>query len=289
MRRRDLLAVGVCAALLGRAASAQQPSIPKLGVLLPDAQMERGFRLFRDGLRELGYIEGGNINLETRSAEGEFARLPGLAAELVGLNVAAIAAFSTPAALGAKQATSITPIVMVAADPVGNNLVASLTRPGGNVTGISSVNAGLGGKHVELLTEITPSLSRIAVLLNAEDAFGTSMLASIQLFGKTRQIEVVPHDIRSAAELDTAFATVAREDVGGVIVQGSLPMKHAADLARRKSAAQRGAAQDFCIEWRPDRLFAEWRGDVEGYGSSRRQGVERCQTRRPAGRGADPI
>ena len=232
MRRRDLLTAGVCTTLLRRAAAAQELSMRKLGILISDAQPERGFHLFREGLRDLGYVEGRNIHLETRSAGGEVARLPRFAAELIGLRVDAIAAFGTRAVLAAKDATAKIPIVFLSGlDPVAAGWIKNLARPGGNITGISSVNAGLGGKHVELLAEIMPGLSGIAVLLNAEDAFAAPLLESIQLFGKARQIEIVPLHVRSDAELETVFATVMRNKVGGVIVQGSLPLKHAADLA----------------------------------------------------------
>jgi putative ABC transport system substrate-binding protein len=126
---------------------------------------ERGLAAFRQGLRELGYVEGQNIAIENRWAEGKFERLPDLAAELVRLKVDVIVSVVTQASLAAKNATRTIPIVMVAVgDPLGSGLVASLARPGGNVTGPSSMYADLVGKQLEVLKAIVPKLSRVAVL-----------------------------------------------------------------------------------------------------------------------------
>ncbi len=231
MRRRALLALlGGAAALRPLPGVAQKAAMPVIGVLVPSKQFERAIRLFRQGLRDLGYVEGQNIRLEIRSAEDDFARLPELAAELVRRRVNVIVAISTPAALAAKHATSKIPIVMAAANPVGNGIVASLAHPGGNITGMSAVNAETGGKLVELLREAVPSITRIAALLNAADPFSKLPLENIQLFAKALRIEIVPFLVRAGPELDAAFPAMVDKEAEAVIVQGSLQSKHAADL-----------------------------------------------------------
>jgi putative ABC transport system substrate-binding protein len=231
MRRRDLLGSAAAAvALHPLPGIAQKTEMPTIGVLIPSKQFERAVSLFRQGLRDLGYVEEQNIRLEIHSAEDDFARLPGLAAGLVRRRVNVIAAISTPAALAAKHATSKIPIVMAAADPVGNGIVASLAHPGGNITGMSSVNAELGGKLVELLREAVPSITRIAALLNAADPFSSQLLENIQHFGKALRVEIVPFLVKAGPELDAAFPAMVDKGVEAVIVQGSLPSKYAADL-----------------------------------------------------------
>ena len=153
-------------------AKAQQPGkIYRIGILTPDSASARAsqFEAFRQGLRELGYIEGQNIALEWRFAEGRSDRLPVLAAELVSLKVDVIFTSTMRAVLAAKQATTMIPIVMsVGADPVAGGLIASLERPGGNVTGFYSQSPELSGKRLELLKEAVPKVSRVAVLWNPD-------------------------------------------------------------------------------------------------------------------------
>ncbi len=163
MRRRDFFFVIISATALGPVASpAQQPKNPVVGVLVagspdPSLALER----FRQGLHDLGYVEGQNLHIEIRSAEGHSERLTELAAELVREKVDIIAAWLTLAVLAASRATNEIPIVMIgAADPVGVGLVASLARPGGNVTGMAGQIAELAGKQVELLKEVLPQLER---------------------------------------------------------------------------------------------------------------------------------
>jgi putative ABC transport system substrate-binding protein len=150
-------------------AQAQQPTkIPRIGFLAgasPSASPVR-YEAFRQGLRDLGYIEGQNLIIEYRYAEGKLDRLPELAAELVRLKVDAIFVQSTSAVQAAKKATTTVPIVSVSGDPVGLGLVASLARPGGNVTGLANLTSELAGKRLELLKEVVPSVSRVAVLWN---------------------------------------------------------------------------------------------------------------------------
>jgi putative ABC transport system substrate-binding protein len=150
------------------AAQAQQAArIPRIGILIPDSASVISARLeaFRQRLRDLGYVEGNNIVIEIRYADGKRDRLPDLAAELVRLKVDVIVTASGPAILAAKKASATTPIVFVAAaDPVGTGLVSSLARPGGNITGLSLMTPDLDGKRLELLKEAFPKVARVAFL-----------------------------------------------------------------------------------------------------------------------------
>src|ERR1700730_8736984 len=164
MRRREFIGLlGGAAAVRPLAAHAQQPKMPTVGALVIDnINPEQFWREFPQGLRDLGYVEGQNIRFEFRSAEGQINRLPELAAELVGLKVEIIVTWFTPTTLAAKQATREIPIVMAdTGDPVGMGLVASLPRPGGNVTGIAGITAELSGKCIELIREMLPAARRV--------------------------------------------------------------------------------------------------------------------------------
>ena len=153
--------------------------IPKLGILLVGGREPFG-REFNAGLRDLGYVEGQNIQIEYRSAEGKLPALAGLAAELVGLNVDLLVASETPAVAAAKRATATLPVVMApAGDPLGTGLVASLARPGGNVTGLSAATAELAGKSLELIREMLPAVRRIAALADPSNPFSKSFLKHI--------------------------------------------------------------------------------------------------------------
>jgi len=194
--------------------------------------------LFQEGLRGLGYIEGQNILFEFRSAGGKVNLLPDLAAELVRLKVDIIVVWQTPTARAARQATSEIPIVMAdVGDPVGTGLVASLARPGGNVTGLAGVTAELAGKSVELIRAMMPSASRVAVLVNSTDPFRKPFLEQIQLASRTLGLSIQPIMIGGGEELDVAFARMSKERIDAVIVQPSLPTKRAAELALKHRLA----------------------------------------------------
>src|SRR5262249_34618079 len=167
-RRKFLATLGGAAATWPLAARAQQPrKVWRLGVLQPGAPPEPLLEAVRDGLRDLGYMEGRDVVLEIRWAEGKLDRLTALAAELAGLKVDVIYAFTTSPALAARRATTVVPIVFSAVgDPVGTGLVASLARPGGNATGLSLLATELSGKRLEMLREIVPNVSRVAMLWN---------------------------------------------------------------------------------------------------------------------------
>jgi putative tryptophan/tyrosine transport system substrate-binding protein len=174
---------------------------------------------FLKGLRDLGYVEGNNLVVEWRFADGLVDRLPALAAELVQLNVAAIVTAGTPAIRAAKQATSTIPIVMAySVDPVGSGFVKSLDQPGGNITGTASIGTSLTSKHLALLTSVVPNLSVVALLLNPDSDSYTPILKGIYEAAQSTGIKVLRHEARNAAEIDNAFAAMAMEGAGAVMV-----------------------------------------------------------------------
>jgi putative ABC transport system substrate-binding protein len=187
----------------------------------------------REGLRELGYVEGQNIAFEFRSAKGKLDQLPELASELVRLKVDVIVALYVPCALAAKQATRDIPIVMIAADPIETGIVAGLAHPGGNVTGVNLMSAALVGKCVELFHDMQAGVRQIAVLTSGGDPlYAKLVLDHVSLAGRTNGIKIHPLTVPGPDEgLDSAFAEIARSKSDAVVIQGSLSTKHLANLA----------------------------------------------------------
>ena len=234
MRRRDLFVTfsgGV--ALWPWVGIAQQRSVPTVGVLAVGSPSVQDFwRLFREAMQDLGYIEGQSIRYEFRSDEGQVSRLPELAAELVRLQVDVIVTWFTPAAKAAKQATREIPIVMaLAGNPVETGLVESLARPGGNITGMAGVAAELAGKSVQLIREMLPAAHRVVALANAPDPFSKPFVEQVQLGGTATDTIIDPVMIHDAAEVEAAFLEMEKHRPDAVIVQPSLPTKRVADLA----------------------------------------------------------
>ena len=215
MRRRKFITLlGGAAAAWPLPARAQQSRVPRIGVLALTNRDEQSFGSeLREGLRELGLVDGQNFILESRSAGGDATRLPALAAELVRFKLDVIAAIFTPCALAAKQATTSIPVVMIAVgDPIGAGLVASLARPGGNIAGLSNLGAETAGKSVEFFRDMLPSLRRVAVLANPVDPFTKSFLEQVHLAGRTAGVEIAPVALaRGPDEVDAAFAAMAKE------------------------------------------------------------------------------
>jgi putative ABC transport system substrate-binding protein len=234
MKRREFIAGAGSAVAWAAAGSAQEDKIAKIGILaLGHPDPAPLLKSLREGLRELGYEEGKNIQLEFRSAQGRPDKLSALAAELVALKVDLIVAFQTPAATAAKQVTHDVPIVMdTVGDPVGTGLVASLARPGGNITGVTGATAELGAKNLELVREVLPAVRRVAVLANAPDPFSKPFLEHIQSAATTLKIEIKPIKVAHGVdELDADFAEIANWQAQAVVVQPSLPEKQIAELA----------------------------------------------------------
>jgi ABC-type uncharacterized transport system substrate-binding protein len=234
MQRREFITLlGGAAAVWPLVARAQQLKVPRVGILaLTNADAQSYKKELSEGLRDLGYFEGQNFAFETRSANGDADLLPDLAADLVRLKVDIIAAIFTPCALVAKHATREIPVVMIAGDPVGTGLVASLARPGGNITGLSNMGADTGGKSVELFRDIMPTLRRVAVLTNPVDPFGKSILEQVQLAGRTGGIEIAPVvTVQGPDEVDAAFKVMAAHKADAVVVQSIFFSKTIADVA----------------------------------------------------------
>jgi putative ABC transport system substrate-binding protein len=224
------LALAICVAPL--AAEAQPAKVPRIGVLLALPTPELFQAVLREGLRELGYVEGQNIRVDSRYvAAGETDRLNDLAAELVRLPVDLIVALPTPAAQAAQHATTTIPIVMSAGNPLETGLVASLARPGGNVTGISGITAELGGKCLELLRELLPAATHVAVLVHATDPFARPFLEHIESTAQGVGVSIQRLVVRGDEEFEGAFTAMMTERAGAVIVQPLLATRRVADLA----------------------------------------------------------
>lgn len=246
-RRALLAAMGGIAVFAPAIARAQQRKMPLVGVLVP-ANPDT-FRIpFEDGLRKLGYVAGRTIEIDFRSADGAPDRLPRLAAELVQRKVDILVAFQTPAVHAAKDATREIPIVMSAGEPVTTGIVASLARPGANITGYSSTTAELGQKTIELMRELIPALRRIAVLASATDPFTAPFLDQIGAGAKSLDVALRPIKVRAAGEFAQAFAEFAGWRAEAVIVQPSLPRTLALDLARRHRLPAVSAIRQFAVE-----------------------------------------
>jgi putative ABC transport system substrate-binding protein len=233
MRRREFITLLGGAAAWPLAAHAQQTKVPRIGVLVIGSP--EPWEIIREGLRDLGYIDGKNIVVEFRSAGGNTSLLAELAADLVRLKVDLIVAERTPAVEAAKQATREIPIIMAAAgDPVGTGLIATLARPGGNITGLSGTAPELGAKSLELIREIVPSATRVAVLAHATDVFTKLYLGQIQFAARTLAIEIQPVMVRADAEFDAGFAAMISARAAAVIIQPSLPFPPAIELALKR-------------------------------------------------------
>ena len=233
MRRREFSAMLAGAASWPLAARAQQPKVPRIGILVAGNPDPGPFlRHFREALRDLGYIEGQTILIEVRSAGGDPKRLAELAAELVRLKVDIIVGWQTPAVTAAAHATREIPIVMPGAgDPVATGLIASLARPGGNITGLSGTTAETAGKNLELIRDLLPTAARVGALFNATDPFAKPFLEHLQLAGRIVKIEIKPIAAGGDIDLEAAFAALMKARIDAAIVQPSLPIKRAADLA----------------------------------------------------------
>ena len=232
------LVLGLLATRL--AADAQQlGTAPRIGFLgsTSAAASKQLLDAFREGMRELGYVEGRNIVIEYRWAEGKYGRLPDLAAELVRLKLDLLVAVSTPGAQAAKRATKTIPIVMVAiADPIAIGLVASLARPSENITGLTFISPELTGKRLELLKEVVPGLTRVAVLANPGHPGSAPQVREAQVAAQALGLQLQLWEVRDPKEFDSAFSAMTRERVGALIV-----LSDALFLAERRRIADLAA------------------------------------------------
>jgi putative ABC transport system substrate-binding protein len=230
MKRREFLMLASATAF-AKQSLAEETKLT-IGVLAAGVPSPEEFlESFREGLRDKGYIEGQNIQFDVQSAEGHADRLPELAAELVRRKVTVIIGFQTPSVTAAKQATTDIPIVMDAGDPVGMGIVQSLSKPGGNITGVSAATAEVGPKNLQLLTQIVPSLKRAALFLNKTDPFRKPFLEHNQRGADQLGIELKSIFIDGVTELASAFDTATSEKLEAVLIQPSLPISRAAAFA----------------------------------------------------------
>jgi putative ABC transport system substrate-binding protein len=222
MRRREFITLLGGAAAWPLAARAQQPAMPIIGWLGSETREAEDFRVvpFREGLKKAGFLEGQNLAIEYRIAEGQYDRLPGMAADLVHRQVSVIALTGLPAALAAKGATATIPIVFqIADDPIQLGLVASLGRPGGNVTGVTSLNVEVAQKQVELLHELVPNTTAMALIVNpANAARAESITRETQDAAHKLGLELHVLHASVERELDAAFASAVRLRAGALVI-----------------------------------------------------------------------
>jgi len=246
MRRREFIL-----ALAGTAAwplTAYAQTVTRVGVLITSNQ-EPFWTLFQEGMRDLGYRDSVDMRFEIRSADGRDDLLPALAAELAQLKVDVIVALGTPALAAASKVTRDIPIVMAGAgDPVGQGFIATLARPGGNITGMSVTTAELGPKNLEIIQEIIPSARRVAVLANAANPFSASFVEQLRPAGRDLRLDLVVRMIRATDELVPAFEAMTKAGTDAVIVQPSLPRPYVAELALRHRIAAVSPTSAFAAE-----------------------------------------
>ncbi len=227
-RTLTLAALLLTVAVAGPPADAQQaPKIAKIGYPGPGTPATAGPLLdaFRQGLRELGYVEGKTFVLEVRHSEGRFERLPELARELVRLKVDVIVASSDVAIAAAKRETQTIPIVMVpGGDPVGTGFVTSLARPGGNITGLSSISPELSGKRLELLREAVPGLSRVALLWNPDVRSNMLDYKEMEGAARSQRLELQSIEVPRAEDLDRAFSAVTNQRAQALVLPSGNPV-----------------------------------------------------------------
>ena len=223
-RRKLIVALGASALAAPFASYAQQQGkVWRVGFLSqrarPDSLESGVFGAFRRGMRELGYVEGKNLEIEWRFADNRFQQLPDLAAELVRLRVDVIVSAGTAATGAAQKATATIPLVIATApDPVGSGFVASLARPGGNITGLSNLGTDISPKHLEMLLSLVPKLSRVAILVNPANSSHAITLKNVQAAAQRSKVRILPVEARTVPEIEQAFSAMVREKVGAVIV-----------------------------------------------------------------------
>ena len=263
-------------AFLGTAAAQPREKVPRVGSLHigshSDPIPQRYLDAFRQGLRELGYVDGQNIAIESRWAEGKHDRLPALAADLVRSKVDVIITLSSPATQAAQQATRTIPIVMsLVNDPVGSGLVASLARPGGNVTGISMMGPDLAGKQLQLLKEVVPKVSLVALLTNPANPSSAHFLREAEAGARALGVRVQTLEARNPQEIDSAFAAMTRERAGALLI-----LPDGTFLLQRRQIAELAVKRRLpSVYGMPEHVEA---GGLMAYGADRLDQLRRAAT-----------
>jgi len=249
----SVFAIAVALTMCGARVEAQQPTkVRRMGYLSGNSLSSEAVRIdaLRQGLRELGYVEGKNMVIEYRFAEGKLDRLAQLVAELVRLKVDVIVTAGTGSTRTANEATSMIPIVMTQdPDPVRNGFVASLARPGGNITGLSTLQPELSGKRLELLKEIVPTLSRVAVLGTSTNPSNAQSLRETELAAEAIAVKLQYLDVRSPKDIEAAFLAARKERADAVLVLGGPVL-----------ASQRTHLADLAVKHRLVAIY--WRSDI---------------------------
>jgi len=221
MRRRDFFKIAGSATAWPLIARAQQPTLPVIGFLSTSSEDASRVAAFRQGLAQAGYVEGQNVTIEYRWAEDRSERLALLAADLVHRQVAVIAAPTTPAALAAKAATTTIPIVFTSiGDPVQLHLVASLNRPGGNVTGVTQTNVEITPKRLQLLHELVPAASIMGLLVNPTNPFVETETKELQVAARSLGLELHVLNASTERDFDGVFAELVQLQAGGLVITG---------------------------------------------------------------------
>jgi len=220
MKRREFITLlGGSAAAWPLAARAQQPKVWRIGVLAPVPPTPVMLNAFRDGLRGHGYVEGQNLSIDVRWPQGTFEHDPSPVAELINSNVDVIVAWATPTVIAVRRATSTIPIVMVGVgDPVGSGFIASLARPGGNITGLTNISVELSAKLMELFVELVPGMKRVGVVHNPDNPAITMVLRETEDAVRKLNMQVQVVNAQTSDEFERAFAQLSAESVGGVVV-----------------------------------------------------------------------
>ena len=255
MRLIGLAVILIASLLPGPLAAEAQPAgkVPRIGVLLTNSQSSASTRIeaFRQGLRERGYVEGQNIVIAYRYGDGKLDRLPKLAAELVGLNVDLIVTGGAPPTRAAQRATRTIPIVMtIVGDPIADGFIGSLSKPGGNITGLTQIAAELGGKRLELLKEAFPKVSRVAVLVDPASSAQGMIGRDTRMAAEALGVKLLSLELRGPnPDLEGAFRTATRERVGALLVAAgaaqALHSKRVVDLAAKSRLPAMYASSEF--------------------------------------------
>jgi putative tryptophan/tyrosine transport system substrate-binding protein len=268
-RRKFLATLGGAAAAWPLAARAQQPVLPIVGILSGTSAAASAYWAgFRGGLRDAGYIEGQNVAIEYHWVEGQYERLPALAAELVHRPVAVIVAGGLPSIFAAKAATSMIPIVFTSAgDPVQLGIVASLNRPGGNITGVSFLGVELTSKRLELLLEVVPTVTVIGLLTNPANPRADPEIAELQAAARTVGKQILVVRAGSERDFDAAFATLVEGRAGALLVSGEplfiLRRKQLLALAARHTLPTICDYREFAADGAAIAHVAFWHGAAD--------------------------